>query len=150
MENNNTQQIISESIEQTFETGKQIGQALQGGMLVCLTGTLGSGKTTLIKGIAAGMNAANPQHVNSPTFVIVNEYQGRLHIFHIDAYRINSIKEFEALGFEDYIGPESIVLIEWADKVSQALDGFDKITIEMRHHGPQSRIINITGLADLK
>ncbi|MCE5341719.1 MAG: tRNA (adenosine(37)-N6)-threonylcarbamoyltransferase complex ATPase subunit type 1 TsaE [Planctomycetaceae bacterium] len=142
----NTQEIISESVEQTHEIGRKIGNALQGGMLVCLTGNLGSGKTTLIKGIAAGAGASNRQHVSSPTFVIVNEYQGRFHIFHIDAYRINTIQEFAALGFEDYIGPESVVLIEWADKVTQALEGFKKIHIEMRHHCPNSRILRITGL----
>jgi tRNA threonylcarbamoyladenosine biosynthesis protein TsaE len=140
-------EIISESVEQTFELGKKIGNALVGGMLVCLTGNLGSGKTTLIKGIAAGAGASNPHNVNSPTFVIVNEYEGRLHIFHIDAYRINTLQEFAALGFEDYIGPESVVLIEWADKVAKALEGFEKIFIEMSHHGQNSRKARITGLS---
>jgi tRNA threonylcarbamoyladenosine biosynthesis protein TsaE len=144
-----SQEIISESIEQTFEIGKKIGQALEPGKVVCLTGTLGAGKTTLIKGIAQGAGAKNRQHVNSPTFVIVNEYEGRFHIYHIDAYRINSIKEFQALGFEDFIGPESIVLIEWADKVEKALEGFERIFIEMRHNGPNSRIIKITGLNNI-
>ncbi len=142
-----TQEIISESVEQTHEIGRKIGNALQGGMLVCLTGNLGSGKTTLIKGIAAGIGASNPHNVNSPTFVIVNEYEGRLHIFHIDAYRINTVQEFAALGFEDYIGPESVVLIEWADKVEKALEGFEKIFIEMSHRNQNSRIARITGLS---
>ncbi len=142
----NAHEIISESVEQTLEIGKKIGNALQGGMLVCLTGNLGSGKTTLIKGIAAGAGASGRQHVNSPTFVIVNEYRGKFHIFHIDAYRINSVQEFAALGFEDYIGPESVVLIEWADKAEKALEGFEKTFIEMQHNGQNSRIIKITGL----
>ncbi|MEN6383946.1 MAG: tRNA (adenosine(37)-N6)-threonylcarbamoyltransferase complex ATPase subunit type 1 TsaE [Phycisphaerales bacterium] len=145
----NSQEIISESIEQTFEIGKKIGKILEPGKVVCLSGTLGAGKTTLIKGIAQGAGAKNRQQVNSPTFVIVNEYEGRFHIYHIDAYRINSIKEFQGLGFEDYIGPESIVLIEWADKVEEALKGFERIFIEMRHNGPNSRIIEITGLNNI-
>ena len=147
---NNSQEILLESLEKTHEIGIKIGQALKGGMLVCLTGTLGSGKTTLIKGIAAGAGAKNSHHVNSPTFVIVNEYEGRFHIFHIDAYRINTIQEFQALGFEDYIGPESVVLIEWADKVEKALEGFERVFIEMRHNGPESRTIRITGLREIK
>jgi tRNA threonylcarbamoyladenosine biosynthesis protein TsaE len=142
----NMKEIISESIEQTFEIGRKIGQALEPGKIVCLTGTLGAGKTTLIKGIAEGAGAKNRQQVNSPTFVIVNEYEGRFHIYHIDAYRMNSVKEFQALGFEDFIGPESIVLIEWADKVEKALEGFERVFIEMQHNGPNSRIIKITGL----
>jgi tRNA threonylcarbamoyladenosine biosynthesis protein TsaE len=136
-----TVQIVSDSVEKTFEI-------LEQGKVVCLSGPLGSGKTTLIKGIAAGAGAANQSLVNSPTFVIVNEYKGRFNIFHIDAYRINTIAEFEALGFEEFIGPDSVVLIEWADKVKQALDGLDCIHIEMQHNGPKSRIIRIIGLKD--
>ena len=143
-----TIQIVSGSVEKTFEIGKRIGSLLEPANVVCLTGLLGSGKTTLIKGIAAGAGAAKPELVNSPTFVIVNEYRGRFDIFHIDAYRINTIAEFEALGFEEFIGPESVVLIEWADKVAQALEGLDCIYIEMQHNGPDGRIIKINGLKD--
>jgi len=139
-------EIISNSVEKTLEIGRKIGELLEPEKVVCFTGPLGSGKTTLIKGIAAGIGAAKPARVNSPTFVMVNEYQGRLAIFHIDAYRINSIAEFEALGFEEFIGHESIVLIEWADKVAPALKGFDCINIQMRHNGAESRIIGISGL----
>lgn len=144
-----TVQIVSDSVEKTFEIGKKIGAVLKGGQIVCLCGTLGSGKTTLIKGIAAGAGANKPENVNSPTFVIINEYKGKFNIFHIDAYRINTIAEFEALGFEEFIGPDSVVLIEWADKVKQALDGLDCIHIEMQHSGPESRTIKISG-ADLR
>lgn len=141
-----TTEIISNSVEETFEIGKKIGQLLKPEKVVCLTGNLGSGKTTLIKGIAAGAGAKNPHLVNSPTFVMVNEYQGRFTIFHIDAYRINSIAEFEALGFSDFISPESVVIIEWADKVSDALKGLDCISIQMRHNGQNSRAITLAGL----
>lgn len=138
-------QIISNSVQRTLEVGRKIGELLEPGKVVCLAGPLGSGKTTLIKGIAAGAGAARPESVNSPTFVMVNEYQGRFNIFHIDAYRVNSIAEFEALGFSDFIGPESVVLIEWADKVAPALEGLECINIEMRHNGPESRIISVGG-----
>jgi tRNA threonylcarbamoyladenosine biosynthesis protein TsaE len=141
-----TIEIISDSVERTFEIGKKIGEMLAGGEVVCLTGPLGSGKTTLIKGIASGLGADRPWQVNSPTFVIVNEYRGRVNIFHIDAYRINKISEFEALGFEEFIGPESIVLVEWADKVAGALEGFDCIYIGMEHNGQTSRKMRISGL----
>ncbi|MCX5632209.1 MAG: tRNA (adenosine(37)-N6)-threonylcarbamoyltransferase complex ATPase subunit type 1 TsaE [Phycisphaerae bacterium] len=145
-----TIQVISDSVAMTFETGKKIGSLLEGGKVVCLVGALGSGKTTLIKGIAAGAGAGKPENVNSPTFVIVNEYKGRFNIFHIDAYRINTIAEFESLGFEEFIGPDSIVLIEWADKVKQALEGLNCIHIEMRHNGEESRIIRLYGLKNAR
>ncbi|MDD5135630.1 MAG: tRNA (adenosine(37)-N6)-threonylcarbamoyltransferase complex ATPase subunit type 1 TsaE [Phycisphaerae bacterium] len=139
-------EVISDSVQRTLEIGRKIGALLEPGKVVCLVGPLGSGKTTLIKGIAAGAGADRAARVNSPTFVMVNEYQGRFNIFHIDAYRVNSIAEFEALGFSDFVGPESVVLIEWADKVVSALTELDRINIEMRHNGTESRIISVDGL----
>jgi tRNA threonylcarbamoyladenosine biosynthesis protein TsaE len=139
-------EIVSDSAGKTFEIGKRVGALLEQGKVVCLTGPLGSGKTTLIKGIAVGAGADKPEQVNSPTFVIVNEYRGRFNIFHIDAYRINKISEFESLGFEEFIGPESVVLVEWADKITGALKGLDCIYIDMQHNGQTSRKLRITGL----
>ena len=139
-------EITSDSAEKTFEIGSKIGSALEPGNIVCLVGPLGSGKTTLVKGIAAGAGSAKPNLVNSPSYVIINEYQGRFNIFHIDAYRINTIAEFESLGFEDILGPDSVVLIEWADKVSSSLSGLECIHIEMQHNGPSSRVIRVLGL----
>ncbi|MCK5565270.1 MAG: tRNA (adenosine(37)-N6)-threonylcarbamoyltransferase complex ATPase subunit type 1 TsaE [Planctomycetes bacterium] len=129
-------EIISDSVEQTIEFGKKIGALLKGGEVFGLIGNLGTGKTHLIKGIAAGAGAPDMEHVNSPTFVIVNEYSGpeaRLDIFHLDAYRLDSIAEFEALGFDDLCYRDSVVLIEWADKVLPALKDIDTITIELSH-----------------
>ncbi|MBN1788316.1 MAG: tRNA (adenosine(37)-N6)-threonylcarbamoyltransferase complex ATPase subunit type 1 TsaE [Sedimentisphaerales bacterium] len=143
-------EIISDSVERTFEIGSKIGEALLPGDIVCLVGPLGSGKTTLVKGIAAGAGSQKPNLVNSPSYVIINEYQGRFNIFHIDAYRINTEAEFESLGFEDILGPDSVVLIEWADKVASKLDGLDYVRIEMQHKGANSRAIKITGLKNMK
>jgi tRNA threonylcarbamoyladenosine biosynthesis protein TsaE len=120
-----------------------MGMQFRGGEIVALCGPLGSGKTHLIKGIAAGTGAEDHKNVNSPTFVIVNEYAGRLDIYHIDAYRLNSVSEFEMLGFDDFCYPQSVVLIEWADKVESALRALEYIRIELEHAGETSRKIHI-------
>jgi len=135
--------ITSNSPEETIELGRNFGSQLKGGEVVAICGPLGSGKTHLIKGIAAGAGAKDAKHVNSPTFVIVNEYAGRLDIYHIDAYRLDSVSEFEMLGFDDFCYPQSVVLIEWADKVESALRTLDYIRIELDHAGETIRAIHV-------
>jgi tRNA threonylcarbamoyladenosine biosynthesis protein TsaE len=135
--------IITHSPEETIEFGRKLGSQLKGGEVVAICGPLGSGKTHLIKGIAAGIGAKDSKSVNSPTFVIVNQYSGRLDIYHIDAYRLNSIAEFEMLGFDDYCYPQSVVLIEWADKIEAALVSIDYVRIELEHSGKTTRVIHI-------
>ena len=139
---------ILNSPGQTIEFGRRLGEQFRGGEIVALCGPLGSGKTHLIKGIAAGLGSENPKNVNSPTFVIVNEYEGRLDIYHIDAYRLNSVSEFEMLGFDDVCYPGSVVLIEWADKVESALQALDYIRIELEHTGETKRKIHIKNAPD--
>jgi tRNA threonylcarbamoyladenosine biosynthesis protein TsaE len=136
-------EITTNSPDETIEFGRNLGSKLRGGEVIAICGPLGSGKTHLIKGIAAGAGAEDPTNVNSPTFVIINEYSGRLDICHIDAYRLNSISEFEMLGFDDYCHRRSVVLIEWADKIESALQGIDYIRIELAHAGETIRRIHI-------
>lgn len=138
--------VLSESVEQTIELGSRIGSKLKGGEVICLIGPLGSGKTHLVKGIAAGLGAGDAHQVNSPTFVLINEYSGRLEVYHIDAYRIESIEEFQRLGVYDLIGPGSVVLIEWADKVKEALKGMDRIEIKLAHKGADKRQIQVSNM----
>ena len=138
--------MVTHSPSETIELGRRFGASLKGGEIVALIGDLGTGKTHLIKGIAAGLDAPE-MAVTSPTFVLVNEYEGRggeLTVYHIDAYRLASVKEFEALGFADYCTPESVVVIEWADKVLPALEGYDCIRIELSHEGTTDRRIKIS------
>jgi tRNA threonylcarbamoyladenosine biosynthesis protein TsaE len=135
--------ITTESPTRTIEIGREIGSQLKGGEVIAVCGLLGSGKTHLIKGIAAGAGARDSKYVNSPTFVIVNEYVGRLDIYHIDAYRINSVNEFEMIGFDDFCCQQSVVLIEWADKIKSALQGIDYVRIELFHAGETQRKIHI-------
>ena len=135
--------VTSKSPEETIELGRKIGSQLKGGEVVAICGALGSGKTHLIKGIAAGAGAAEAGKVTSPTFIIVKEYTGRLNIYHIDAYRLDSIAEFEMIGFDDYCRPESVVVIEWADKIESALQTINYIQIELFHAGETQRDVHI-------
>jgi tRNA threonylcarbamoyladenosine biosynthesis protein TsaE len=139
--------ITSKSPEQTIEFGRKIGSQLKGGEIIAVCGSLGSGKTHLIKGIAAGAGAGDSRQVTSPTFVIVNEYAaslpGELDIYHIDAYRLNSVAEFEMVGFDDFCEPRSVVLIEWADKIESALQKINYIRIELFHAAQTQRAIHI-------
>ena len=135
---------ISDSPEQTIELGRKVGAALAGGEVICLIGPLGAGKTHFVKGIAAGVGADTMQRVNSPTFVIVNEYVGRLEVYHIDAYRIEKSGDFEMLGFYDFLHPGAVVVIEWANKVHEVLKGISCIEVEMTHFSQTQRGIAIT------
>jgi len=135
--------ITLNSPDETIEFGRRLGAQLRGGEVIGICGPLGSGKTHLIKGIAAGAGAEDPRQINSPTFVIVNEYSGRLDIYHIDAYRLNSVAEFEMLGFDDFCYPQSVVLIEWADRVEPALQALGYLRIELEHAGRTKRKIHV-------
>ena len=139
--------FISNSAAETIELGRKIGSQLNGGEILGVCGLLGSGKTHLIKGIAAGAGAEGEGGcVTSPTFVIVNEYVGRVDIYHIDAYRLESVSDFEMIGFDDFCYPESVVLIEWADKIESALQRVNYVRIELFHRGRAESKIHIENI----
>ena len=149
MTQNETIEILSNSPAETMQLGAKIGAALKGGEVICFVGNLGTGKTHLIKGIAAGLGAEDAGEVNSPTFVLVNEYEGehmRLDVFHIDAYRLESVEEFENLGFDDMCYRRSVVLVEWADKIMPVFDGMETILIELSHVSDHQRRIIVKNL----
>jgi len=146
---NRTIEITTNSAVETIELGQKIGHALKGGEVFALIGNLGTGKTHLIKGIARGLEADDSGQVSSPTFVLVNEYFGRdglIHIYHIDAYRMESVAEFCALGFDEYCRPDSVVLVEWADKVLDAVNAFDPISVRLEHVSENQREIAIQNI----
>ena len=139
-------EITTNSPAETIELGRKIGFQLKGGEIIALIGPLGSGKTHLVKGGAAGAGAEDTRKVSSPTFVIVNEYVGRFDIYHVDAYRLRSEAEFEMLGFDEFCYPRSVVLIEWADKLSSALTGIDCIDVDISHESASARKIRIENM----
>ena len=105
------------SAEETIAFGRTLAAELKPPLLILLRGDLGAGKTTLVKGIAEGFQAASPDDVTSPTFTLVHEYRGpSATLYHIDLYRIDTDRELETLGLDDLAGPQSILLIEWGEK----------------------------------
>ncbi len=114
-------ELRSSSPDETIQIGRDLAGCLAPGDVVALVGPLGAGKTQLTKGIALGLGVSDSRLVNSPTFVLVNEYQGRLPIHHLDAYRLKGAGELEALGFEEMCAGDAVVLVEWADRVVDAV-----------------------------
>jgi tRNA threonylcarbamoyladenosine biosynthesis protein TsaE len=114
-------EFLSHSPEQTQRLGVRLGELLKGGDLICLAGDLGSGKTTLAQGIARGWGCLDP--VTSPTFVLINEYRraDAARLYHFDAFRLGSVQEALALGLEELLERDGPVLVEWPDRVEEAL-----------------------------
>jgi tRNA threonylcarbamoyladenosine biosynthesis protein TsaE len=112
-----TRTLLSQSPEETYQLGIKLGKGLDTGDLVALTGELGAGKTSLIQGITVGLDILNPKQVTSPTFTLINEYKGRVPIYHFDLYRINKLEELFDLGFEEYFYGNGVTLVEWAEKI---------------------------------
>jgi tRNA threonylcarbamoyladenosine biosynthesis protein TsaE len=136
--------IFSASPEETFQHGYDYADTLKPGDLVILSGPLGSGKTQFIKGICSHFGIKEP--VNSPTFIIVNEYEGimngnLLNISHFDLYRINSPKELDEIGLESYFGNNSICLVEWGETASERFPDAKKVEM-IYGENENERIIN--------
>jgi tRNA threonylcarbamoyladenosine biosynthesis protein TsaE len=111
--------IISNSEEQTYKLGEYLGRALQQGDIICLTGDLGAGKTAFTKGIGIGLDIK--EFITSPTYTIINEYDGRIPLFHFDVYRLEGVEEMYELGYEEYFFGDGAVVIEWADIVKDII-----------------------------
>ena len=136
-------ELIVTTVEETFKIGELIGALVNSGDIICLIGDLGTGKTHLTKGIAKGLGIED--HVTSPTFTIVNEYTGRLTLYHFDVYRVNDPEEIEAIGFDEYIFSDAVSIIEWANYIEELIPQNNlTITIEKRPvFGDNYRKINI-------
>jgi tRNA threonylcarbamoyladenosine biosynthesis protein TsaE len=115
--------------EETRQLGERIGKILRRGDIVLLSGDLGSGKTCLTQGIARGLNCSTP--VNSPSFVLMNEYDGRETLFHVDLYRIEDVEELDDLGLWDY-AERGVLVIEWPERGAELLPG-DGLVVELRY-----------------
>jgi len=112
-----TREFTTKSPEETIALGRELASLLKPPKLVVLRGDLGAGKTTLVKGIAEGFNAASQENVTSPTFTLIHEYRGpSATLYHIDLYRVDTQRELETLGLDDLMSEHSVLLIEWGEK----------------------------------
>ncbi len=129
-------ELTTHSAEETQALGEALGRLAQPGDLILLSGQLGAGKTCLTQGIARGLGIREP--VRSPTFVLATEHPGRLMLYHVDLYRIDSTLEAADLGLDDYIEGGGVCVVEWAEK---ALNVFPKeyLLVELEHTGPETR-----------
>lgn len=132
------------SAQQTIDVGFQVGQKLENGSIVCLFGDLGAGKTTFVKGLAAGAADINIEQINSPTFVYLNIYQGRRTIYHFDLYRLKNADEFLSMGFDEMLFSDGICCIEWSERIPSLLPMSCK-KITLKHEGEDRRSIRIDG-----
>jgi tRNA threonylcarbamoyladenosine biosynthesis protein TsaE len=130
----------------TAALGTALANALPAGTTVALCGTLGAGKTRLVQAIAEALGV-DRRNVLSPTFMLMQEYHGRRTVCHIDAYRISSEAEFEALGAEECFDGDGLVLVEWADRVDKCLPA-ERIEIRVEVTGPESRRFEVLAIGD--
>jgi tRNA threonylcarbamoyladenosine biosynthesis protein TsaE len=133
------------SPEETIEFGRVLKASLSPPKVVLLRGDLGAGKTTLVKGIAEGFGAAQQEDVTSPTFTLVHEYRAKdVTLYHIDLYRIDTLRELETLGIDDLMNGSSVLLIEWGEKFERFRDEKD-VEIAIEHAGENKRRISVSG-----
>jgi tRNA threonylcarbamoyladenosine biosynthesis protein TsaE len=141
-----TSETITHSAEETIAFGRTLAAKLSPPLIVLLRGELGAGKTTLVKGIAEGFEAARAEDVTSPTFTLIHEYRGRrATLYHIDLYRIDTQRDLETLGLDDLLAPNCILLIEWGEKVPRfERDKNVDIALEQGQAGENARRIQVT------
>lgn len=127
------QQLISHSPAETQALGDKIARCANAGLVIALSGDLGAGKTQFVKGLARGLGIQ--ARVHSPTFTLVNEYAGgRLKLFHLDLYRLETREQILSAGIEEFLKPDGVAVIEWAERIRDlgfAIPNFKKVTIDI-------------------
>lgn len=134
--------LHTKSESETSEAGERLAGKLVAGCVVALYGDLGAGKTAFVRGLARGLGFAG--RVSSPTFTIVNEYLGKIPVFHFDMYRLTSSEELFEIGWEDYLERGGVCCVEWSENVEDALPP-DTVRVSISKTGENTRDITVTG-----
>ena len=137
-------QFVSHSTQETEQFGEEVAKSLRGGDVLAFTGSLGMGKTAFTRGLARGLGCRG--RVTSPTFTIVNEYDGKTPFFHFDMYRLGSSDELFDIGWDDYLARGGVCAVEWSERVSDALpDDTIYVDIARGEEDENTRTITVTG-----
>jgi len=137
--------IITKSPEETKKIGKDISRLVKPGDLIAFYGELGTGKTCFIQGVSEGLEVKD--YVTSPSFTIINEYQGKISVYHFDLFRINNIEEILELGYEEYFYGDGLTVIEWANKIEKLLPK-DHLKIDIKFKDCNKRKISFVPKGD--
>ncbi|MEG6616615.1 tRNA (adenosine(37)-N6)-threonylcarbamoyltransferase complex ATPase subunit type 1 TsaE [Peptococcaceae bacterium 1198_IL3148] len=138
-------EVKTKSPQQTKAWGKLLGELAEPGDVFCLYGDLGVGKTHLSQGVAQGLGVE--EHVTSPTFTLINEYVGRLPLYHMDTYRLGGAEDMEDLGYEEYFYGDGVTLVEWADIVADVLPE-ERLDIHFENQGEFERLLRFDGIGE--
>lgn len=139
-----TREFTTKSAEETVALGRELAKMLAPPKLVVLSGDLGAGKTTLVKGIAQGFRAASEEDVTSPTFTLIHEYRGpSVTVYHIDLYRIDTQRELDTLALDDLMSEKGVLLIEWGEKFARFKRERD-VEVTLNRVAEDERLITVT------
>lgn len=142
MSNKITETLITTSEEETRAFGKSFAKGLKPGDVISLEGDLGTGKTAFTKGIAAGLGI--PEDIVSPTFTLVNTYTSHITLHHFDVYRIDDPDELLDIGWDEYLSPDAVCIVEWGDRIPHMMPpGFIRVTLSRTGNAPDERKIVI-------
>ena len=136
-------EIKLQNLKNTEEFGIKLGRLLKPGHIVCLNGDLGAGKTTLTKSIGIGLDV--DEYITSPSFTLINQYRGRMMVYHFDVYRLEDVDELYDLGFDEYFFGDGVCIIEWAERIDKFLPK-ERIVIDIKKTDDvEERILHISG-----
>lgn len=136
-------QMESNAPEETFSLGEKIGGRIRLPTLITLCGDLGSGKTVFVQGLAKGLDVPEEYYITSPTYMLMNEYPGRLPLFHFDFYRLENADDIHDIGFYERLGAVAVIAVEWADRLDEDVN-MDHLALTIDILGDHSRKITIT------
>jgi len=137
-------QLTTQSISETQDLSRKLGNLIEHPLVIALIGDLGSGKTAFVQGLAKGLQVPDDYYITSPTFTLVNEYPGRCPLVHVDLYRLERINDLEDIGLDEMLHGQAVIAIEWADKL---LDGLppDRLTVTMQIVEDNCRTLSLDG-----